>query len=310
MKDFDIYLQKHLTQCDIIVYSIPYRDGLTAFNRLALKSCLDSYLLQKFVAVQTGSELVAHVDKMIKICCERLALGFDISATAELSTKLFLSDNICNLELNMDKIHMLERVFEKIETISRIDVEPLRVTIDKSAGLGNSDINISPSVDNILKTSSEHGSSEVLFSDNIIDTTKLGFDHYSNAVLPSAIVDNLCYQVLHAGETVLHIAAYIHEIELSYSLGGKELNVHVSASACDGDVAYKYEPLALAVSVISELVESIIQYACPQTATFDLFCQISTSLRRYRQLNELDHAPLSSMDDLTLKSLDYIIEDE
>lgn len=29
MKEFDIYLNKRLTECDIIVYSIPYRDRLT-----------------------------------------------------------------------------------------------------------------------------------------------------------------------------------------------------------------------------------------------------------------------------------------
>lgn len=26
-KEFDIYLNKRLTECDIIVYSIPFRDG-------------------------------------------------------------------------------------------------------------------------------------------------------------------------------------------------------------------------------------------------------------------------------------------
>ncbi len=42
-KEFDIYLNKRLTECDIIVYSIPFRDGLTATNRMILESCLESY---------------------------------------------------------------------------------------------------------------------------------------------------------------------------------------------------------------------------------------------------------------------------
>lgn len=41
-KEFDIYLNKRLTECDIIVYSIPFRDG---FDRdeasMILESCLD-----------------------------------------------------------------------------------------------------------------------------------------------------------------------------------------------------------------------------------------------------------------------------
>ena len=51
-KEFDIYLNDRLTQCDTIVYSIPYRDGLTVMNRLILETCLESYTLQKFIAVQ------------------------------------------------------------------------------------------------------------------------------------------------------------------------------------------------------------------------------------------------------------------
>lgn len=27
-KEFDIYLKRRITECDLIVYSLPYRDGL------------------------------------------------------------------------------------------------------------------------------------------------------------------------------------------------------------------------------------------------------------------------------------------
>ena len=43
-KEFDIYLNKRLTECDILVYSIPYRDGLTAIHKLVLESCIESYM--------------------------------------------------------------------------------------------------------------------------------------------------------------------------------------------------------------------------------------------------------------------------
>ena len=71
-KEFDIYLNNRLTECDIIVYSIPYRDGLTAIHKLILESCIESYTLYKFVAAQTNSELVQHIDEMLKTCYERL----------------------------------------------------------------------------------------------------------------------------------------------------------------------------------------------------------------------------------------------
>lgn len=40
VKEFDIYLKRRITECDLIVYSLPYRDGLTATNRIILESCM------------------------------------------------------------------------------------------------------------------------------------------------------------------------------------------------------------------------------------------------------------------------------
>lgn len=90
-KEFDIYLNKRLTECDIIVYSIPFRDGLTATNRMILESCLESYTLQKFIAVETGSELVSHIDKMIKTCNERLHMASTWGIDLEFQTHYVLN---------------------------------------------------------------------------------------------------------------------------------------------------------------------------------------------------------------------------
>ena len=103
-KEFDIYLNNRLTQCDIIVYSIPYRDGLTVVNRVILESCLDNYLLQKFVAAQTGSELEAHIDKMIKICNEKLSVGTMIGVDAEFSTHYAISQEDAAIILGQNNV--------------------------------------------------------------------------------------------------------------------------------------------------------------------------------------------------------------
>ena len=79
MKEFDIFLNKRLTECDIIVSAIPYRDGLTIVNRMILECCLEAYLLHKFVAVQAGSELTSHIDRMIKTCHEKLNFGQELA---------------------------------------------------------------------------------------------------------------------------------------------------------------------------------------------------------------------------------------
>ena len=88
VKEFDIYLKRRITECDLIVYSLPYRDGLTATNRIILESCIESYTLQKFVAMQFGSELVSHIDKMIKTCYEEAELGYGYQCRRSVSDTL------------------------------------------------------------------------------------------------------------------------------------------------------------------------------------------------------------------------------
>ena len=104
VKEFDIYLKRRITECDLIVYSLPYRDGLTATNRIILESCIESYTLQKFVAMQFGSELVSHIDKMIKTCYERLNWGTAISADAVFQTHYIMNPEAGAVELAVEDI--------------------------------------------------------------------------------------------------------------------------------------------------------------------------------------------------------------
>ena len=50
-KEFDIFLKKHIIECDLLIYSIPYRDGISVTDRLILNAALESYSLYKLVAV-------------------------------------------------------------------------------------------------------------------------------------------------------------------------------------------------------------------------------------------------------------------
>ena len=46
-KEFDIFLKKHIIECDLLIYSIPYRDGISVTDRLILNAALESYSLYK-----------------------------------------------------------------------------------------------------------------------------------------------------------------------------------------------------------------------------------------------------------------------
>lgn len=140
VKEFDIYLKRRITECDLIVYSLPYRDGLTATNRIILESCIESYTLQKFVAMQFGSELVSHIDKMIKTCYERLNWGTAISADAVFQTHYIMNPEAGAVELAVEDIPALETMFAEAESCMVLNAAPLLANIAKSLGHGHTAI--------------------------------------------------------------------------------------------------------------------------------------------------------------------------
>ena len=64
MREFDVFIEKPLTEADVLIYSIPFRDGITASNRIILETMLDYYTLQKAVALKNNIALVSRIDEI------------------------------------------------------------------------------------------------------------------------------------------------------------------------------------------------------------------------------------------------------
>ena len=66
MKEYDIFLKQRLTEGSIIVYSLPFRDGVSAVNRVVLRAMLSYFSLQKKIAVANQSALLSEIDEMLR----------------------------------------------------------------------------------------------------------------------------------------------------------------------------------------------------------------------------------------------------
>lgn len=305
-KEFDIYLRDRLTQCDIIVYSIPFRDGLTVTNRLILESCLESYVLQKFIAVQTGSELVSHIDKMIKTCYERLNLGVSLGANAEFKKLSTIYPNQTEIELYVDSIDSAATVFAAAESQLIFGVNNILAFTGKS--LGRNQIVIEPSVTirNALKTSIEKASFGAVFNADSLDMHKQAAEQIKNGVEIVSSLTDLCYQVYRAASIGINICAKVVETEIHFSLGAGNSAIEL-LSAVTGEHLNKYEVVFGTVSILAELVESITQFMIPTEVSMALLAEAASIIRRYRLLNEMDENDLSYYDDMTLEDVDYVI---
>lgn len=305
-KEFDIYLNNRLTQCDIIVYSIPYRDGLTVMNRIILESCLDNYLLQKFVAAQTSSELVAHIDEMIKICREKLSVGMAIGADVEMSVHYALSPEDAAIVLGQNNVSLTASSFIATENAVVLDVEPLLALVGKSLGGGESSILFDQSVYKEIKNSIERYEDGIGVSAQVTGTAKRGSISVESAVVPMADVTDLCYRLHCAGETALALAASVLGTEIHFSLGSGSSGIVLGAEV-DGDRVTKFETAQNTLMLLAELTDQLTQFMEPEPTAVELFADMQPIVKRHRLLGEMDESTLVSFDEMTLAELDYII---
>lgn len=305
-KEFDIYLNKRLTECDIIVYSIPYRDGLTAVNKLVLESCLENYILQKFVAVQTGSELVSHIDKMIKTCYERLGLSVQINASAEFQTHYTAYPTGSAVDICAADIASSATVFAQAEGALQINAAPLLAFVGKSVGKGSSVLEPDVELKNILKQSILTIRPTTEIGVNVTGISEQNFLRVDSSIDLTADLANLCYRITTAGNTAVQIAASVLGTEFHYSLGSGA-NAIAFNTAVTKEQMHKYEAVNRALHILSSVTESITQYMTPSDGSILLNAAVEPILKRYRLLGEMDTDTLSAYDDMTLEDIDFVI---
>lgn len=72
--EFDIYLRNGIHECDVMIHSLPYRDGITATSRMVIESCIKNLSFCISVAQRFNTDLSAYIDRTLKTCYEKLDL--------------------------------------------------------------------------------------------------------------------------------------------------------------------------------------------------------------------------------------------
>ena len=305
-KEFDIYLNKQLTECDIIVYSIPFRDGLTATNRMILESCLESYTLQKFIAVETDSELVSHIDEMIKICNERLHMASTWDVDLEFQTHYVLNPAPAVVEIAPNEdLQIIRKMFTDVENKLQITAASVDAMVAKSLGGGSSRMDIDATVHQSLKNSLLRPAAGLPIDASVRQISEQNFLSAEVAIEPSAEMVDLCYRFYSAAGTVMQIAAAVVETEIHFSLGDGQSEIELSANA--DETATKYEAIQDTVKLLADITEKITQFMAPEKGGILLSAAATPILKRYRLLSEMDAAALLTYDDMALEDIDYII---
>lgn len=306
-KEFDIYLNNRLTECDILVYSIPYRDGLTAIHKLILESCIESYTLQKFVAVQTGSELVHHIDEMLKTCYERLNYATEFDVTATFQTHYSLYSDTAGIIVSAECVETLSNLFAKAESAMQLTAQPVMAYTGKSGGNAESSLVINAALEKDIKNSLLTVAPVVKIETSVLGTNKRSAISVSPGIDIACELTNLCYRFYNGAQAVIQMAADVLATELHYSLGEGTSAIEFSADIGDGDCSTKYEEFETAVIFVAEVVEAIRQFMHPELHSIAIGIVVDPIMKRHRLLSEMDADNLSAYDDMLLEEIDYVI---
>jgi len=305
MKEFDIFLNKRLTECDIIVSAIPYRDGLTIVNRMILECCLEAYLLHKFVAVQAGSELTSHIDRMIKTCHEKL--NFGLRAEAEFSSASKIAPISAEIELGAGQVSLFANTYEQAVSNILLAIDPFKLTLKKYLGGSSSGIAVNTELRNVLKRSIERFERGVTFGAAVDGLAEQNFERATADIEVDAELKNLLYRVYHSGEAMMDIAAVVESIQLHRILGIAEAGIELDADIGGGAVTKKFLTAEHGIDLLTEVTETFTQYMKPEMVTVALDTSASAILRRFRKVSEVDPLSLASIDTMTLDELDYVV---
>ena len=306
-KEFDIYLNNRLTECDILVYSIPYRDGLTAIHKLILESCIESYTLQKFVAMQTGSELVHHIDEMLKTCYERLSYATELDVTATFQTHYSLYSDTAGIIMSAECVETLSNLFAKAEFAMQLTAQPVMAYTGKSGGNAESSLVINAALEKDIKNSLLTVAPVVEIETSVLGTNKRSAISVSPGIDIACELTNLCYRFYNGAQAVIQMAADVLATELHYSLGEGTSAIEFSADIGDGDCSTKYEEFETAVIFVAEVVEAIRQFMHPELHSIAIGIVVDPIMKRHRLLSEMDADNLSAYDDILLEEIDYVI---
>lgn len=305
MNEFDIYLNKRITECDLIVRSLPYRDGLTVINTIVLESCALEYLLLKYIALQSHSVLTAHIDEMLKICREMLDAKIDIEASSAFHALYLLHPTPVDIVVSADFLQSTLHSYVHAGSVAEIDIDPIYLYAAKHFGHGESDLLLE--IDQRLIKRCIEAFQHIQSPDaQISKMLKYIFSDAPSSLDMGASVKNLCYVSETAGVSAIEVKPEVISIEIHFPLGIGVSDMLIGVVS-DGERATKFEEYEQDLLVDADAAYILRYMIAPAVSESIIDTSAVFAAKRCRLLQEMDAMQLSSFDDMSLDAVDYII---
>lgn len=306
-KDFNIFLHRHLTECDLLIQSIPFRDGISITDRIIIDAVLNGCKLIRAAAAQSDIELVAKVDRIIKTCKEKLSVHTNMDASAEFKWIGITSPVTDPIEISVENIGTLSTLLNRVETEMVMSVDPLVTKMSKSLGSMKPSMTINGAVNATQKTGFIAPRSSIVSNAFVFEDVKTGLLDINAPTIMDVSLESLCSRVEFDAVAGIEMVTMLLGTRLHHSLGRGYFDTAIDANVV-GTKAKKIDVANTIIELMVKMRDILIMFMYPENDSIIIDAEVTESqVKRCRLFLDIDHLMLSDIDDMTFGELDYVI---
>ena len=305
-KEFDVYLHKRLTECDVYVYSLTLRDGLTAVYRMILDSHVDSIMMQRFGGADSAIELSSSIEELTKHSHETVKAGIELSAAAGFLKQTSTSPGPVSVVIEPRLTEIYSCMASGAESSVQIAVDPILPQTGLSPGRVTLSTMLDVSDIDFFKTGILEIVPQLTVSAEVIGEQKVTkVSLRADLDLSSEIVD-LCFRFYTGGLSAVQMESSILDTEISHSFGRMGTAMEIQSEILGGSSFEVGVSADTSLHIGTEAFAVLEKVARPMELETELNAAATFSIKRRRILSEMDGLSLEDFDDMTRHDVDYI----
>lgn len=300
---YNIYLRKRLTEFDLIIRNLPYRDGLIIYNRMYLDAMVNYLYLQKFIVGNTDTQLLSEIDNLLERVFNIFSNGMELGAELELFAAKPTGGST-EVVLTTGKADIGEESFDTFQSVTQLLTNALKYDIAKSLGSGSTEMELNMSPASTLKEALDEFNSNMLLESDASTSAITHSEVKADMVLSTNNFD-IFYMLSVEGEAMMNLL-FSADFEMWYTLGNgnSSMCLTVENSGVQSKKFMTYESFLNLVLEIGNILQCFI---FPDESGSLLSSELNIGMKRHRLLSEMDNLTLFEHDDFTLDELDYVI---
>lgn len=300
---YDIYLNKRLTEFDIIIKNLPLRDGMVAHTKMYLDAMVNYLYLQKFIIGKHNAQLQAKIDDLLEEVFNKFENTLYLDAHVDVLAGKPISGS-AKMILETPRLPIHEECFNTFTDFMALTTKAVDYELAKSLGTGHSGMVLNTNTADTLKEAFERFINQAELGSEVVPSSEKFAEGAAGLVIQTTPFD-IFYLLTIECEAVMNLLCSV-DLELWYTLGeaNNQLILTVHNSFVQSE---KFCDISTFQQMLSEVNATLTYFLDLEDIRMCLTSNVSAGLRRYRKMAEVDPLTIHTADQMTVEELDYVV---